>query len=80
MKNSHDFIEIDEYKDHHSEHLYDVDLINSQNEKIKNHRFEVTYDVDYEYYTKLLKKKLIEKTLTMERIIKKWDKDYGNFT
>lgn len=32
---------------------------------------------DQEYYTKLLKKKLVEKSLLMERIIKKWEKN-GN--
>jgi hypothetical protein len=28
---------------------------------------------DQEYYTKILKKKLIEKTISIERITKKWD-------
>lgn len=35
------------------------------------------HSYDQEYYNKLLKKKLIEKSLLMERIIKKWEKN-GN--
>jgi len=35
---------------------------------------------DHEYYTKLLKKKVMEKTLTIERITKKWEDKDGIIT
>jgi hypothetical protein len=38
------------------------------------------YYRDQEYYTKLLKKKVVEKTLTIERITKKWEDKDGNIT
>jgi hypothetical protein len=46
----------------------------------ENKRSMENYYRDQEYYTKLLKKKVLEKTLTIERITKKWEDKDGNIT
>jgi len=46
----------------------------------ENKRPMENYYRDQEYYTKLLKKKVLEKTLTIERITKKWEDKDGNIT
>lgn len=80
IKTNYNQIEVqDEYNQGYLENINNHETV-IINERSKEKQRESTHEIDYEYYTKLLRKKLIEKTLTMERIIKKWDKDYGNFT
>lgn len=74
----YDKIQKDEYDELENYVNEDIETINKT--KLKKNKNQLTNELDYEYYTKLLKKKLIEKTLTMERIIKKWDKNYDDFT
>ncbi len=80
MKTNYNQLDIqDEYNQEYLENINNHETV-IINERSKEKHIASTQEIDYEYYTKLLRKKLIEKTLTMERIIKKWDKDYGNFT